>query len=128
MMTGAVLPDGHPYIQIVIVCPDGSRKPVNVMVDTGFNGDLALPSELIASLGLKPSGTYEVLFVNRKVDTLRSFDGIIEWNGIERPVVVFEVEDDRLLGTDAMRDSDLTVRFRNGGPVTIRGFNEVITS
>lgn len=53
MITGIVNPDFEPIIPLSICGSDGKVYTQDAIVDTGFNGWLSLPPDLIAQLDLK---------------------------------------------------------------------------
>ena len=52
MISGRVSPELDPLVTIEFGNGKGSFHTLEVVVDTGFSGELALPPELIQSLGL----------------------------------------------------------------------------
>jgi predicted aspartyl protease len=53
MIAGVVNADFEPIILLSICDSDGKVHSQDVIVDTGFNGWLSLPPDLIAQLNLK---------------------------------------------------------------------------
>ena len=56
MISGRVSEELDPLVTIEIGMVQGNFQPVEVVVDTGFSGELALPADLIQSLGLEYIG------------------------------------------------------------------------
>ena len=52
MITGTVNADCEAVILLVVVGPNRQQRTVDGVIDTGFSGDLTLPTEVIALLGL----------------------------------------------------------------------------
>lgn len=99
----------------------GAAGPIAVefIVDTGFDGDLSLPSTLLGQLDVQP------LFLS-----LRAFgDGSLrecpvyrldwEWNGEPRTVEILVLEHNPLLGTTLLDGCQLHVEMMEGGEVLI---------
>ncbi len=57
MMRGSVNPDREAVIMLEICGTAGDIHHVEAAIDTGFNGWLTLPDELIRHLGLPSAGT-----------------------------------------------------------------------
>lgn len=52
MLTGTVSDDLQAWIAIEILAPYGQTRNIEAVLDTGFNGELALPATTIRQLGL----------------------------------------------------------------------------
>ena len=50
MLTGRVSADLQAWIAIEILAPNGPTRRIEVVLDTGFNGELALPAATIRQL------------------------------------------------------------------------------
>ena len=51
-MTGRVNGDSQAWLTVEIVTPSGQPRPIEVALDTGFNGQIALPAITIQRLEL----------------------------------------------------------------------------
>jgi predicted aspartyl protease len=52
MITGVVTADREPVIRLIVRGPDGEEE-IEAVVDTGFNGHLTIPPNLIKALDLQ---------------------------------------------------------------------------
>jgi predicted aspartyl protease len=52
MITGVVNPALEAIIPLLVQDATGGTRQIEVVIDTGFNGSLTLPTALVASLGL----------------------------------------------------------------------------
>jgi clan AA aspartic protease len=99
----------------------GSTGPLPVLfiVDTGFEGDLALPSNILHQLDTQP------LFLSLRAlgdGTLRECSVhqlVWEWNDEPRTVEVLVLEHNPLLGTMLLEGCHLAVDMTEGGEVVI---------
>jgi clan AA aspartic protease len=99
----------------------GSTGPILVefIVDTGFEGDLALPSNILRQLEAQP------LFLSLRAlgdGTLREcpvYQLAWEWNDEPRTVEVLALEHNPLLGTMLLEGCHLDVDMTEGGEVLI---------
>ncbi len=89
------------------------------MVDTGFNGYLALPSDLVEQLGVTATEPVEMGLATDLVVTVESFEGIVLWRGERRSVEILKAEGDPLIGTALLWGSLLTAEMTDHGAVTI---------
>jgi predicted aspartyl protease len=56
MMFGRVNQQREAILKLVIIGDGNSKIAVDAVIDTGFNGDLILPIEIVSDLGLVPQG------------------------------------------------------------------------
>ena len=77
--------DGKPMIDIYL---DGSEDPINVLVDTGFNGELMLKKAKIKELSLTFIGDDEYMTANGDVVPTTVHIGLIRWFGRTRKIAV----------------------------------------
>jgi predicted aspartyl protease len=54
MMFGRVNQQREAILKLVIIGDGNSKIAVDAVIDTGFNGDLILPIEIVSELGLVP--------------------------------------------------------------------------
>ena len=52
MIEGRINDRYEPTITITVTTPEGASREVEAVIDTGFNGFLSLPAELVEELGL----------------------------------------------------------------------------
>lgn len=119
MITGAVMGNGDPLVQLLVRDAQGVDHPINFVVDTGYNGSLALPPRWITRLALVPVDTSSITLADGSVTQVSYYETVVLWDGYERIVSVNELAGDPLIGTSLLFDHDVTIRFINGGPVTI---------
>jgi clan AA aspartic protease len=110
--------DHLPCVTLVLPGPTGSNA-VEFIVDTGFDGDLALPSNILRQLDAQP------LFLSLRAlgdGTLREcpvYQLAWEWNDEPRIVEVLALEHNPLLGTMLLEGCHLAVDMAEGGEVVI---------
>jgi clan AA aspartic protease len=89
------------------------------LIDTGFTGHLALPSE-----GLEE---YELFFTHEESVELADgtgvllpfYDAVVEWQGYEVEIQVVVTGDKVVLGTGLLAGWELRAQFIEGGLVTV---------
>ena len=96
----------------------GVLRPVGVMLDTGFDGYLALPEEAIRRLGLPLRGQIRVMLAVGDA-LVSSYSAQVSWHGKSTPVEIIATDGEALLGTALLRGSKLTASFNPGGAVLI---------
>jgi clan AA aspartic protease len=106
-------------LPLVVGNSAGQREFINTVIDTGFDGFLSLPSEMIARLGL-PWRTSNIATLGDGSTTLFDFyTGIVIWDGQYRTIDIAESETEPLLGLAILRGYRLRVDNVEGGIVSI---------
>ena len=106
-------------LPVVVGNSDGIREFVSTVIDTGFDGFLSLPSEVIIRLGL-PWRTSNIATLGDGSQTLFDFyTGTVIWDGQYRTVDIAESETEPLLGLAILRGYRLQVDNVEGGIVKI---------
>ena len=108
--------DGFPRLTLTLL---GGREPMSLefVVDTGFNGEIALPEYLIGQLGASPKGTHYLELAGGFRQLSYSYELLLEWDGEERVVEVLSLDGNPLLGNDLWKDQALQAENMDGGDV-----------
>jgi clan AA aspartic protease len=106
-------------LPLVVGNSAGQREFVNTVIDTGFDGFLSLPPELIVRLEL-PWRTSNMATLGDGSKTLFDFyAGTVIWDGQYREIDIAESETEPLLGLSILRGYRLQVDNVEGGIVKI---------
>ena len=119
MLTGTISDDLQAWVVVEILSPNGQSLSVEVVLDTGFNGQLALPAATIQRLGLPEHIQVPAFLAAGDRVNLMSYRGAVLWDGQPLPVRVVEADGEPLLGMELLQGSRVTLDVRDGGPVTI---------
>jgi predicted aspartyl protease len=95
---------------------DGNAHDVHAVLDTGFNGSLALPADLIASLDLDYRYELELTLASGATQSVPTYEVTVRWDGISRSVEVVEAGE-VLAGTALFWGHVLRVDCAEGGAV-----------
>ncbi len=100
----------------------GLRTQVEIesSVDTGFTGDLTLPSVVISRLRLPWHGFDRNILADGSIRTVDVFEAEVEWNGRFRPILIDEGGPVPLLGMRLLEGHELRIHVRDGGKVAIK--------
>jgi clan AA aspartic protease len=105
---------GHPRVELAV---DG--ESVEFVIDTGFEGDLALPAELARRLcGPVVGARRRMLADGRRVD-VQVHEIELPWQDEDRLTEVLVLEGTPLLGTVLLEGHHLHVEVEEGGEVLI---------
>ena len=119
MISGIVTEDLDLLVTIEIFDGNGVLRSLEAVLDTGFNGDLALPRDVILELGLAYRGKLSWILATGQEESMSNYDGAVSWHGQSRDVVVVETASESILGMALVIGSKLTVDARIGGEVLI---------
>lgn len=119
MIAGTVNADLEAIVPLVVLGPAGQQEPVDAVLDTGFNGYVALPPERVASLGLTWLGREQGILADGSVDLFDAYDAAVLWDGQPRRVEADAVEGSPLLGMALLQGHALRIEVVAGGGVSI---------
>lgn len=101
---------------------NGSGAPpqqVEAVIDTGFNGYLALPNRVIGLLNLPPAGNRSATLGDGSAVILDAFLATVSWHGRDRDVLVLGAEGGAVVGMSLLHGSRLSMEVVDDGDVAI---------
>ena len=119
MITGKVTANREAIIELEVVGSNHRKEQVEAVIDTGFNGYLTLPSDLINRLEFHIAGNRRVTLGDGNVVVLDVYLAKVLWHGLEREVLILEAEGGPLVGMSLLYGSRMTLEIVNNGDVTI---------
>ena len=110
--------DNLPRLMVTL---QGHEGPVNIefIVDTAFEGDLALPLSVLNRIQTTFDGDRRVRLADGTFRRRPHFEVSIEWEGEERLAEVVLMENEPLLGVELMEGYLLQVEITDGGEVSL---------
>lgn len=99
---------------------NGKAMTIQAFVDTGFNGQLTLPKELIAALDLPWEGESSGLLADGRTTYFDVYKATVVWHGRSRAATVSALDMVPSVGMALLEGSELNVKVRPGGAVTIK--------
>ena len=88
-------------------------------IDTGYNGQLTLPGNVISSFGLPAGGHIRGMLADGSVISMPVFLAKIDWLGSPRAVVVTQAEGGPLLGMEMLNGHRVIIDAVEGGEVRV---------
>jgi len=119
MMSGIVNANPEVFIHLTVRDSSGQPHGVEVLIDTGYNGFLTLPSSLITLLGLPWLCSQPAQLAGGSIVTLDVYTATVEWHGQQRIVEVDAADSCPLLGMRIMLDSNLRIEVVASGTAEI---------
>lgn len=80
MIRGRVDAQRQARVQLEIESGDGGLEPIDTVVETGFDGHLTLPSQVIAELGLEPDEPSDVVLATGSRERVNIWRGSVLWH------------------------------------------------
>lgn len=120
MITGTVTVAREAVIGLSVRGPNGQVRDIDAVIDTGFDGSLTLPPQLITSLGLPWRRRGWSILADGSESVCDIYEASVVWDGISRRVAIDAVEIVPLVGMALLYGHELTVQVVEGGSVRIR--------
>jgi clan AA aspartic protease len=119
MITGIVNVDFEPIIPLLICGSDGKVYTQDAIVDTGFNGWLSLPPDLIAQLTLKWKRRGRAILGDGSECVFNVYEAVLVWDGNFLTIPIDEADSESLVGMSLMEGYQLMVQVFEGGSVEL---------
>ncbi len=119
MISGKITDDLEPTVPLTVLSEDGQGETIQATVDTGFNGWLSLPTELILRRNFVWLTREEGTLADGKKEMFDIFNGIVKWRGQDRRVFVSATLGHALIGMSLLEGSGVNMQVKPGGDVTI---------
>jgi clan AA aspartic protease len=119
MIIGIVNADFEPIIPLSICGSDGKVYTQEAIVDTGFNGWLSLPPDLITELNLKWKRRGRAILGDGTECVFDVYEAVLVWDGNMLTIPIDEADSEPLVGMSLMEGYQLTVQVFEGGHVEL---------
>jgi clan AA aspartic protease len=106
-------------LTVRLILPSGHQVGLEFVVDTGFEGALALPLETIAQLKLPFELELDSVLADGNAVPTPVHSATILWQNKQIDVAILGLGERPLLGTALLADYRLTVDFLESGQVTV---------
>lgn len=125
MITGLVNGESEPIIPLSISRADGKAFTQDAIVDTGFNGWLSLPPDLITQLTLTWKRRGRAILGDGSECIFDVYEAVVAWDGTLLTIPVDEADSEPLVGMSLMEGYQLTMQVFEGGQVELRKVGRV---
>jgi len=120
MMTGIVNAEFEPIIPLSVCDSDGKIYTQDAIVDTGFNGWLSLPPDLITQLNLTWKRRGRAILGDGSECIFDVYEAVVVWDGALVTIPVDEADSEPLVGMSLMEGYQLMMQVFEGGQVELR--------
>jgi predicted aspartyl protease len=115
---GKVTAGGEARVPLIVRSGEGTEREIEAIVDTGFNGVLALPAPRIEALRLSLVGRERMLLASGDLHFARTYRAFVELEGQVYSVRVIE-GGEPLIGMALIWGYDLHIQCVDGGQVSL---------
>jgi clan AA aspartic protease len=119
MIVGIVNADFEPIIPLSICGSNGEIYTQDAIVDTGFNGWLSLPPNLIAQLNLKWKRRGRAILGDGSECVFNVYEAVVLWDENLLTIPIDEADSEPLVGMSLMEGYQLIVQVFEGGRVEL---------
>jgi clan AA aspartic protease len=119
MIYGVVNLRREATLPLVVGNSSGQREVIDTVIDTGFDGFLSLPSEIIVRLGLPWTISNPATLGDGSEVLFDFYTGTVIWDGQYRKIDIAESDTEPLLGMSLLYGYRLQVDTIEGGSVKI---------
>jgi clan AA aspartic protease len=118
MITG-IVHDLEPIIPLYICGSDGKLYTQDAIIDTGFDGWLSLPPDLIKQLNLSWKRRGRAILGDGSECVFNVYEAVIIWDGDTLTIPIDEADSESLVGMSLMEGYQLMVQVFEGGSVNL---------
>ena len=119
MVSGVVNDQLEAIVDLSIMGPAGQTREIEAIVDTGFNGFLFLPTDVVTELGLVLIHQSPLILADGTVGRSEVFEVSVIWDNQALQVEALASFGTPLIGMAMLRGHRLTVDVEEGGEVLI---------
>jgi clan AA aspartic protease len=128
MITGIVNADFEAIISLAISDSDGKIYTQDAIIDTGFNGWLSLPPDLIDQLNLKWKRRGRAILGDGSECVFNVYEAVVVWDEDYLTIPIDEADSEPLVGMSLMENYQLTVQVFEKGNIEICKINAALES
>ena len=116
------------FVAVIVFSNDGQRHWVRTRLDTGFDGGLTLPGEMIDALNLKYLNETLARLANGTVYYAQTYRIRLLWKDEIQETEVYRMDSAPLLGTDMMRGTRIEFDATHLGEILAKPIVQNINS
>jgi clan AA aspartic protease len=125
VITGFVNVEFEPIISLSLRRADGKVLTQDAIFDTGFNGWLSLPPDLIGELNLKWKRRGRAILGDGSECVFNVYEAVVVWDDTLLTIPVDEADSEPLVGMSLMEGYELKVQIFAGGRVELHKVNTI---
>ncbi len=119
MIQGTVNSRREAVVRLQVRGPGGTVATMDAIIDSGITSSLTLPTATVAALGLVRHSGGTGILADGSVRPLDIYTAEVEWGRTWRPVLVYAVGNEALLGMGLLANHKVVIEVVAGGSVEI---------
>ena|SRR5688572_22874751 len=119
-MINGIVKSRAAWVRLRVRGTSASEKQIEAIIDTGYNGWLTLPLELIEILKLPWKTVVTGTLADGSEAEFEVFKGQVIWDGIRRRIPVHEANAKPVVGMSLLRGYEFNMQVRSRGKVIIK--------
>ncbi len=120
MMTGTVTAHREAVLHMILQDANGQEQAYPSVIDTGYNGTLTLPPNVIANLGLRWHRFGRAILADGSESIFNIYKGVVLWDGQYKTIRIDEMDADSLTGMALMYGYELVLPVLDGATFTLQ--------
>ena len=120
MISGTVTTNREAILCLTIRDIGRQEHPRDAIVDTGFDGWLTLPPDVIRELGLEWQRFGRALLADGSESVFDIYEVVLIWDGQPRAVSIYEMDAVPLVGMSLMYGYEFMLPILDGATFTLR--------
>ena len=124
MISGTVNADFEAIVNLSICSSEGKVYTQDAIIDTGFNGWLSLPPNLITKLNLRWKRRGRAILGDGSECIFNVYEAVVVWDGSSRTIPIDEADSEPLVGMSLMEGYQLMIQVFEGGNIEIQKVSE----
>ena len=111
--------DRFPRIPLTLALQSGRYQTLDFVLDTGFEGDLIIPPDLLPSLEAVHLGEHPFALADQTRRECPVYELRLDWDGEERRVEAVIMEGRPLVGIGVLLDNLIEIEMTEGGGISV---------
>lgn len=116
---GKISTDREAIIELEIIGTKTQKQKISAVIDTGFNGYLALPRSVVQPLKLQLVGNRRATLADGNIVALDVYLAKVLWHDQEREILVLQIGGGPLIGMSLLYGSRMILNVIIDGDVII---------
>ena len=119
MIAGKVNAHCEAVVRVRVRGANTTELEVDAIVDTSFTADMTLPSNIVTALGLSRHSGSRMMLADGSAKQYKIYGAEVKWNGAWRPILIWCLGDEVLIGMQLVAGHELRIAVAPGGSVEI---------
>ena len=119
MTSGRVIATRKALVPVTILDSQSNPHTIRFILDTGFNGQLLLPTQYMNRLGRSISEWIDVRPATGVFVRVPGAEATAVWQGTRRRAEILQLDSEPLVGMEFLRNHRITIDAISNGPVTV---------